>query len=160
MPSSAPPVTVIAGAGTPSAASRARAGVDQLGQHAGVAVADRRAAVGGERGQVRPSGGQQPGVGLAGGQVEDAGRGTGSRRGPARRPPAAGAGPGCRCRPAVSTRPRWRSSWYAAATVAGLTPSSAASARTGGSAAPAASAPPRTPASTLAEISAAVRPLI
>ena len=44
-------------------------------------------------------------------------------------------------RPAVSTRPRWRRLLYAAATVAGATPSSAARARTGGSAAPGGSAP-------------------
>ena len=63
-------------------------------------------------------------------------------------------------RPAVSTIPRCRSALYAAATVAGLSPRFAASSRTGGRASPAPSAPRRTPASTVAEISAAVDPAI
>jgi hypothetical protein len=63
-------------------------------------------------------------------------------------------------RPAVSTTPRWRRLRYAEATVAGASPSSAASARTGGSTSPGRSAPPRTPASTLPDIWAAVLPAI
>lgn len=60
--------------------------------------------------------------------------------------------------PAVSTRPRCRRLRYAEATVAGLTPSVAASFRTGGRGAPGGSSPVRIPASTLAEISAALDP--
>jgi hypothetical protein len=60
----------------------------------------------------------------------------------------------------VTTSPRERSSLNAAATVVGLTPSSAASVRTGGSAAPGASAPASIPRSMLAAISAAPSPLI
>ncbi|TWH68975.1 hypothetical protein JD77_03977 [Micromonospora olivasterospora] len=100
---------------------------------------------------------QQPGVGPAEGQVPGAGRRVGRR---ARRVATGGRGrTRVPCRPAVASRPRWRSSWYARATVAGLTPSSAARARTGGRAAPAGSAPARTPDSMLAEIAAAVAPV-
>ncbi|GAB3972595.1 hypothetical protein GCM10027615_34100 [Plantactinospora veratri] len=102
---------------------------------------------------------EQPGVGFADREVERAGR-----RGQPQRGAAAGdrrlrADPG-----AVATgglhHPRWRSAWYALATVAGLTPSRWARARTAGSAAPAGRSPVRTPVSTLADISAAVVPAI
>ncbi len=63
-------------------------------------------------------------------------------------------------RPAVSMTPRSRSVRYAAATVFGFTPSRSASSRIGGSAWPGSSSPEPTARSTLAEISAAPRPVI
>ena len=62
-------------------------------------------------------------------------------------------------RPEPVTSPRRRNSPYAAATVAGLTRRSAASARTGGSWSPGARSPERMAVSTLADISLAVLPL-
>ena len=98
--------------------------LQQLGQRSTAGVADRRHARG-DPDQVRRVVRQQVGVGAAAGQVEGAG---GHGEGVPRRDLATGGRGRTRVppRPAVSTSPRSRSTRYAAATVAGLTPRSTA----------------------------------
>ncbi len=159
IPSSAPEVTPTGPAGTPSAsrsarASRCSSGTTGSSPYSVGACAYRRAASArapSNEGSSRTSGFPEATSRAPGGTaIRSSSRGALAGR-PRTRLPR---------RPSVSMTPRSRSVRYAAATVFGFTPSTPASSRIGGSSAPGASAPDPTPASTLAAISDARRPVI